>query len=86
MCSGYVIVAWIWAAIWYVLLDPIKWALCWVLNEDGFRDTVSGNDRFLWTGYFAVGMTGCEAGAFSNRIKQLPVPSSMQDGHKAKLF
>lgn len=36
--SGYVIVAWIWSAIWYVLLDPIKWMLCWVLNEDGFRD------------------------------------------------
>ncbi len=26
--------------IWYVLLDPIKWALCWILNEDGFRDQV----------------------------------------------
>ncbi|MEW5300835.1 MAG: hypothetical protein WDW36_003735 [Sanguina aurantia] len=35
---GYVIVAWIWAAIWYMGLDPIKWALCWILNEDGFRD------------------------------------------------
>ncbi|MEW5313699.1 MAG: hypothetical protein WDW38_005244 [Sanguina aurantia] len=34
---GYVIVAWIWAAIWYMGLDPIKWALCWILNEDGFR-------------------------------------------------
>ena len=37
-CSGYVIVAWIWSALWYVLLDPIKWALCYWLNEDGFRD------------------------------------------------
>ncbi len=32
------LVAWIWSAIWYVLLDPIKWALCWILNEDGFKD------------------------------------------------
>ena len=40
--SGYVIVAWIWAGIWYMLLDPIKWALAWFLNEDGFRD------RGLW--------------------------------------
>ena len=39
-CSGYVIVAWIWSAIWYILLDPIKWALCWILNEDGFRDGI----------------------------------------------
>ena len=22
-----------------MLLDPIKWALCWILNEDGFRDS-----------------------------------------------
>lgn len=35
------IVAWIWSGIWYVLLDPIKWVLCWALNEDGFRDMVS---------------------------------------------
>ncbi|GLI62247.1 hypothetical protein VaNZ11_004843 [Volvox africanus] len=40
-CLGYVIVAWIWSGIWYVLLDPIKWILCWVLNEDGFRDVSS---------------------------------------------
>lgn len=40
-CSGYVIVAWIWSAIWYVLLDPIKWAMCYILNEDGFRDMVA---------------------------------------------
>jgi hypothetical protein len=39
--SGYVIVAWIWAAIWYLFLDPLKWLLCWALNEDGFRDQVS---------------------------------------------
>lgn len=37
-CLGYVIVAWVWSGIWYMLLDPIKWGICWVLNEDGFRD------------------------------------------------
>lgn len=37
-CLGYVIVAWVWSAIWYMGLDPIKFALCWILNEDGFRD------------------------------------------------
>ena len=36
--SGYVIVAWIWSGIWYMGLDPIKWILCWILNEDGFRN------------------------------------------------
>jgi ammonia channel protein AmtB len=41
-CSGYVIVAWIWSAIWYLPLDLIKWGMCWVLNEDGFRDRVGG--------------------------------------------
>lgn len=38
-CTGYVIVAWIWAMIWYIPMDPLKWALCWILNEDGFRNT-----------------------------------------------
>jgi H+-transporting ATPase len=41
ICSGYVIVAWIWSALWYLLLDPLKWIMCWILNEDGFRDQVS---------------------------------------------
>jgi H+-transporting ATPase len=40
--SGYVLVAWIWSAIWYVLLDPIKWALCYVSDEDGFRTRKKG--------------------------------------------
>ncbi len=36
--SYYVIVAWIWAIIWYLGLDPIKWAMMWILNEDGWRN------------------------------------------------
>lgn len=38
--SGWVIVAWIWSAIWYFPLDLIKWAGAYILNEDGFRDQV----------------------------------------------
>ncbi|GFR50748.1 hypothetical protein Agub_g13014 [Astrephomene gubernaculifera] len=44
-CLGYVLVAWVWSAIWYTLLDPIKWALCWILNEDGFRDQTKVDRR-----------------------------------------
>jgi len=33
----YVVVAWIWAIIWYVALDPIKWAMAWILDEEGMR-------------------------------------------------
>jgi H+-transporting ATPase len=36
-CTGYIIVAWVWSCIWYMGLDPLKWALAWILNEDGFR-------------------------------------------------
>ncbi|KAA8496232.1 Plasma membrane ATPase [Porphyridium purpureum] len=39
----YVIVAWIWSAIWYFGLDPIKWLLMWFLAEDGFRE------KSLWS-------------------------------------
>ncbi|KAK9798585.1 hypothetical protein WJX73_003965 [Symbiochloris irregularis] len=41
-CEAYVIVAWIWAFIWYLPLDPIKWFMAYVLNEDGFRDRMHG--------------------------------------------
>ena len=34
---GYVIVAWIWSILFYLGLDPIKWAMAWAMNEDGFR-------------------------------------------------
>lgn len=33
----YVIAAWIWAAIWYFGLDPIKWMMHYILNEEGIR-------------------------------------------------
>lgn len=36
-CLGYVIAAWVWSLIWYIGLDPIKWFLFYVLNEEGFR-------------------------------------------------
>lgn len=37
-CRYYVIVAWIWAALFYLGLDPIKFAMMWISNEEGFRD------------------------------------------------
>lgn len=36
-CRYYVVVAWIWAIIWYVALDPIKWGMAWILDEEGYR-------------------------------------------------
>jgi hypothetical protein len=32
-----VIVAWIWSILFYLGLDPIKWAMAYAMNEDGFR-------------------------------------------------
>ena len=32
------IVAWIWSIIWYLGLDPIKWVMMYILNEDGVRN------------------------------------------------
>lgn len=40
-CTSYVIVAWIWSAIWHIPLDIVKWILCYILNDDGFRDKVA---------------------------------------------
>ena len=37
LCRYYVIAGWIWAIIWYFGLDLIKWALAWVLDEEGTR-------------------------------------------------
>ncbi|GAB4823503.1 hypothetical protein N2152v2_010549 [Parachlorella kessleri] len=36
-CTYYVIAAWIWAIIWHMGLDPIKWAMMYILNEEGIR-------------------------------------------------
>ncbi len=36
-CTYYVVASWIWAMIWYILLDPIKWLMFYMLNEEGFR-------------------------------------------------
>ena len=36
-CRGYVIVAWVWSLMWYVALDPIKWAMAYILDEEGIR-------------------------------------------------
>lgn len=36
-CSAYVLVAWIWSFAFYLLLDPLKWIMAYIMNEDGFR-------------------------------------------------
>lgn len=36
-CTGYVIAAWIWALIWHFGLDPIKWIMMYILDEEGIR-------------------------------------------------
>jgi H+-transporting ATPase len=36
-CTYYVLLAWVWAIVWHVLLDPIKWIACYSLNDDGVR-------------------------------------------------
>ena len=51
-CSYYVVVGIIWSIIWYVGLDPIKWLMAYILNEDGFRDRkVSVNLGILRRGH-----------------------------------
>jgi len=36
-CTYYVVAAWIWAAIWSFGLDPVKWIMHYILNEEGIR-------------------------------------------------
>ena len=36
-CTYYVVAAWVWSAIWYLGLDPIKWTMFYIMNEEGFR-------------------------------------------------
>ena len=31
-------VAWVWSILWYLALDPLRWALAWCLNENGMRN------------------------------------------------
>ena len=38
-CTYYVVASWIWAIIWYFGLDPLKWAMFYLLNEEGFRNS-----------------------------------------------
>lgn len=37
-CGWYVLVAWVWSIIWHMGMDPLKFIMMWVVNEDGFRD------------------------------------------------
>ncbi|KIZ00694.1 hypothetical protein MNEG_7267 [Monoraphidium neglectum] len=39
--AEWVVVAWIWSLLWHLGLDPIKWFMAWVLNEEGVRSRSS---------------------------------------------
>lgn len=43
-CGWYVLVAWIWSLMWHMGMDPLKFVMMYLVNEDGFRDGVS-----LWS-------------------------------------
>jgi H+-transporting ATPase len=67
-CTYYIVVAVIWSIIWYFALDPIKWAMMWIMNEDGFRDMAAhkkDQDR---------------RGAVANKDPNLNVVSGMGSG------
>ena len=42
LCRSWVLVSWIWALIWHMPLDLIKWIMAYILNEDGFRQRIHG--------------------------------------------
>jgi H+-transporting ATPase len=88
-CTGYVIVAWIWSMIWYFPLDPIKWALCYVLNEDGFRDGVTHHSRSAPADdKGAPTVTGGVAGTHANplgRASLSKVPAQVLDKASASV-
>ncbi|GBF93844.1 plasma-membrane proton-efflux P-type ATPase [Raphidocelis subcapitata] len=37
----WVVVAWVWSLIWHMGLDPVKWAMSWLLNSNGVRSRSS---------------------------------------------
>ena len=62
-CTYYVAVGIIWSIIWYVGLDPIKWVMAYILNEDGFRDrkvrhsaTASSTLRAAFVDAYSMGL------------------------------
>ena len=72
------ICAWIWSLIWYVPLDPLKWIMVWVLNEDGIRnqlsfrkltkDTLDRHSRDTVKGKEFAGPPGMVASNFTNPL------------------
>ncbi len=37
-CFAFCLCTYVRSIIWYVALDPLKWILMYILNEDGVRD------------------------------------------------
>eukprot|EP00873_Tetraselmis_striata_P006578 jgi/Tetstr1/426842/TSEL_017057.t1 len=53
-CGWYVLVAWIWSLIWHMGMDPLKFAVMYIVNEDGFRE----HSASLWNSNGLVSKTG----------------------------
>mmetsp|Transcript_24189 Transcript_24189/g.43300 ORF Transcript_24189/g.43300 Transcript_24189/m.43300 type:complete len:1063 (-) Transcript_24189:267-3455(-) len=90
-CMGYVIGAWIWSAIWYVLLDPIKWIISYILNDDGFRDASVLNTptRSDVKSEKEIGVSGLQAPTSSNplgRTSLVVPPAAVLDRKSAAII
>jgi H+-transporting ATPase len=41
-CTYYVVAAWIWSLIWHMGLDPLKWIMMYMMDDEGFRSRGGG--------------------------------------------
>ena len=71
-CRLYVFVAWVWSIVWYLALDPLRWGVSWVLNENGVRN------RATWRRE-QVPLTAMPA-ALSQDLQQRSIPTCRTAG------
>jgi H+-transporting ATPase len=74
--------AWIWAAIWYVGLDPIKWCLMAALDEEGVRSRPFFESAFARRGD-VVGVQPTFAGGRASMTRASVARTSVQLGGPA---
>ncbi|CAK0787749.1 hypothetical protein CVIRNUC_010971 [Coccomyxa viridis] len=84
-CTYYVIVAWIWSIIWYLGLDPIKWAMMYALNEDGWRNKAAHKEAkqaaVVEKPEEPHGVGGFERVSYSNPLGRRSVTPQAQKPH-----
>ena len=51
-------VAWVWSILWYLALDPLRWALSWCLNENGMRNRSTWRSEQVSVGVVALPQGG----------------------------